>query len=661
MTDHPLNIGVMGYYGFGNAGDEIILDALSHFLSPHRIITIPLGFSPTRQALQRLENYDFFILGGGGLYNSPTPPSPFFCFDQWMDQVATPIGVLGLGVEAIGREFLAATQRFVDAAEFFVVRDEQSKQLIGHSKIQVAPDLTFYKPPKVEMNHGRGEEIVCGVNIRGGKTLDPVLEWLPAISKLPGAKRALPFSMHPELSDREILQKIDPACPEKFSPSVYGEIDILVGFALHSVIFAVQNGVPVIAVNYKPKLRRFMEEVGLGEYVLELDEWDKLPSVYEKALANDESIRQCMLAYTRASEKTLRQVLQPIKEIIESSSRRRRTPRQKDSALPLVSVIVDGSGSDPASSNRSISSAQEQTYQPIEKIFIGDLQPAAPDGEDMESPTAAVRWIRSPAGPVESVRLALEQASGQYVTWLHSGLWLAADGVETAVRALQQNPEAALAYSDISLTHEGVIERPVHGRIDPSTGPSNCFVVLRTEKARELLNTPTDGPISLSSLANALSRQAIYVPHTLGYRQSTPWEMYLYRSALAFVRQAYGDADRWLKSALAQKPQLSQADKREIHEMFAEMIYQSLKAPISRGIVENIIRELDQAPGEIRSLKGNIVSDIAMHWYFEALHSRKWQEMITSMRIGVRYDPANWFRNRGVWISLVRRALKFAR
>ena len=42
----------------------------------------------------------------------------------------------------------------------------------------------------------------------------------------------------------------------------------------HSVILALQNEVPVIAINYSDKVKRLMQEYGLAEYCLEPEEPD---------------------------------------------------------------------------------------------------------------------------------------------------------------------------------------------------------------------------------------------------------------------------------------------------------------------------------------------------------------------------------------------------
>lgn len=57
--------------------------------------------------------------------------------------------------------------------------------------------------------------------------------------------------------------------------AVLGRMDLVFGLRLHSLIMAAAQGVPVVGVDYDPKIRGFLELVGLGNLVCGIDDPDE--------------------------------------------------------------------------------------------------------------------------------------------------------------------------------------------------------------------------------------------------------------------------------------------------------------------------------------------------------------------------------------------------
>jgi colanic acid/amylovoran biosynthesis protein len=64
-----------------------------------------------------------------------------------------------------------------------------------------------------------------------------------------------------------VLDVVDPTV----LPSVYGQLDLLVGSRMHSNIFALSAGVPVLAIAYLPKTEAMMSSLGLEEFTLKIE------------------------------------------------------------------------------------------------------------------------------------------------------------------------------------------------------------------------------------------------------------------------------------------------------------------------------------------------------------------------------------------------------
>lgn len=58
--------------------------------------------------------------------------------------------------------------------------------------------------------------------------------------------------------------------PSALLKAVFGQMDVFIGSRMHSNIFALSEGVPVIAIAYQPKTLGIMQMAGLGEWVLDI-------------------------------------------------------------------------------------------------------------------------------------------------------------------------------------------------------------------------------------------------------------------------------------------------------------------------------------------------------------------------------------------------------
>jgi polysaccharide pyruvyl transferase WcaK-like protein len=638
-----LNIAVLGYYGFGNAGDEAILDNLRHFLAPHTVVPIPLGLSDSDDTVARLNAFDFVILGGGGLYRQE-PPSPFGTFDRWGQKLTVPLGVLGLGLSRLAPRFRDATRELVERSHFFLVRDEVSRQLLAHPEVALAPDLTFYRPLAPSPARPQQDQVVCGVNLRPAHRGSE--RWLEAVQKLDGRKVALPFSVHPTLGDREALLGLDPNCPTELRPDTLAELDIVIGTAFHAVVFAVQMGIPVIALNYDPKVERFMREVELDDYLLNWDETHCLPAAYESALACRDAVRRRMLAYRGEAQRKLEQALQEPRRLIDAVERRRVQPASVPPP-PKVSIVLHGREWPAAPAARSLRSCLGQTHQNLEIILA-----CAPEAEAELSGlvrqldgSGRVRCLPLSHGSADALTAGLQAAAGEYAAWLEVGDWPAPDAVAALVAALEQNRDFEAAHACYYLTRDGMIERKVC--LDTPQKPGQArrpapFVLVRRSAAGRVRGGAWHG-------------RAVYLQNALFFKAATDSESDLFRALAAFGRGDFDYARRLLARAAAAGRDKHWAETPDLAGLIAGIARNGSVTATPEQFVDLLFSMLPAA-ASMQALKRQVLAQLAMRRLFERVRESKRRETLRTLFFAVGHDRS-WLANRGVWMLLLRLCL----
>ena len=318
-------IGIAGWWGGQNIGDEYIKYSLKKVLENHfKVDFIEIPFDPTLWNLWKINNLDFLIIGGGGLF-AKSPPHPFGIFDKWGHRLKIPFGFLGVGIQEISNEYKSMIGDLVERSAFFVVRDTGSFNLINSvissSKIIKAPDLTFLYPYRTQ-NYVAKDKI--GVNLRvwnfdKERTYDNYM-WCQAINRLEGIKKTVPLSFMENLDDREALVGIQGIKESDFNIKLYEDINIMIGMRLHSLIFAVQNSIPTIGIAYTPKVERFFSELNLDEFCLDVSEYHRLNETFQEVSVKHKEISKKLQQYTFDSNIAIANCIESIKTIVKNGS-----------------------------------------------------------------------------------------------------------------------------------------------------------------------------------------------------------------------------------------------------------------------------------------------------------------------------------------------------
>lgn len=306
-------------------GDEYIKYSLKTvFENQFKVDFIEVPFDPTFWNLSKINNLDFLIIGGGGLFTK-TPPHPFEIFDKWGHRLKIPFGFLGVGIQEMRHEYKSIMEGIVERSVFFVVRDTGSfnllSSLVSSPKIMRAPDLTFLYPYQAQINVARDK---IGVNLRvwnfdKERTYDNY-KWCQAINRLEGIKKTVPLSFMEGLDDREALAAIQGINKCDFNIQLYEDIKIMIGMRLHSLIFAVHNSIPAIGIAYTPKVERFFYELNLNEFCLNVSEYPRLNETFQEVSLRYEEISKKLRQYTFKSKIAIANCIDSIKNIVKNGS-----------------------------------------------------------------------------------------------------------------------------------------------------------------------------------------------------------------------------------------------------------------------------------------------------------------------------------------------------
>ncbi len=279
-----MKIGIIGWYGHENAGDERLLLTLRRFYKGNEFL-IASGLDDASRKIDDINCCDYVLLGGGGLILRG-----FGRYAEFIEKLRPKFGCVGISVEAVHRD----NEAFIDAiktkADFIYVRDVNSQTLLEcHPKVVVGPDLSYLYPFKLV--EPKREEC-CGLNLRhwhyakaeyGGrlyrslvsldkrfsnfKRIYPFTKWEPGrlVTNLRNRfDTVFPLPLYTEgyrKNDIKELQHFFRNVPLSFSPHLFNEIRYLVGMRLHSLIFASQMGIPFLSLSYQPKNVEFCKSI----------------------------------------------------------------------------------------------------------------------------------------------------------------------------------------------------------------------------------------------------------------------------------------------------------------------------------------------------------------------------------------------------------------
>jgi len=325
-----MRIGIIGYYGFHNLGDELNLQCLMNNLREqfksveflvfsdcrklegeisYKIVGLNYIPSPGTRIQDVMNSCDLLIIGGGGLIYLGE-----FWFAFMDENITAPYIIYRVGIDdrEVNREAVEAHRNLFLRAKEVTVRDHYSqelcrKYLMKHA--EVVPEAIWNHPYKNIQLYDRPAKKV-GINLRSfAPEIFPVLQNFFDYLREQGYRlHFIPcqvLEQNPNLNDNKYhrleADKEDIILPEDSSYEercrLISEMDFCIGMRLHFVLLSLSQRVPVIALNYNNKVKSLMDEVFLNDFIVDFVGFkeeitsEQLRKIFHRILQNSGDIR----------------------------------------------------------------------------------------------------------------------------------------------------------------------------------------------------------------------------------------------------------------------------------------------------------------------------------------------------------------------------------
>ncbi len=331
---------ISGYYGYGNAGDESLLYAMTENLRDKKdhIRLLVLSKDPEKteseygvyacsrydifKMKKALKNSKMLIFGGGSLIQDVTSSKSLWYYLYVIKQAIkckTPVMFYANGIGPVNKEKnRKLVGKILDKVETITLRDENSYREIltmgvdpAKIKLTADPALTIKGIDVENAKNLLSEEgipmdkKILGISIRDWKNCPPSYwdELAEGIETVCRELQLCPVWI-PLKRDDDILvsnkiaekMKIESYLLSKSYNScelvgIIGLCDMVIAMRLHAAIYAASCGVPVINLSYDPKVKGFSEYIGIDTSLdLESFSKDKIIEISRGISKNKENI-----------------------------------------------------------------------------------------------------------------------------------------------------------------------------------------------------------------------------------------------------------------------------------------------------------------------------------------------------------------------------------
>ena len=313
MSRQVPKIAALGYYGFGNLGDEAVLAGIRAALSetvPHAEMLVlsnrpdeTRAFHAGVQAVNRwewksvwaaLKNTDLFILGGGSLLQDATSSRSVLWYAMMAllaRRRARRVLWWGQGIGPLQSPNSRRLVRLIaNQADVLTVRDENSARLLKEigtrGSITIVADPAFALSPKPVLFSQKQNPALLALRAWKNDVLGQAMtpnDW-GKLGVQTGGLRLVPMHLPDDATYARGLQWGQSGSPPLLDwQNENGGVDgvlsevaaspIVIAQRLHALIFAARCGVPFVALSYDPKVDALARAAHQEDALIELGDF----------------------------------------------------------------------------------------------------------------------------------------------------------------------------------------------------------------------------------------------------------------------------------------------------------------------------------------------------------------------------------------------------
>ncbi|MFH1387349.1 MAG: polysaccharide pyruvyl transferase CsaB [bacterium] len=317
-----MKIAISGYYGYGNLGDEAVLEATrlglrKYFPEASLTVLSSKNHNPFN-LVNEIRSADLLLSGGGSLFQDATSSRSFFYYIGIIflaKLFRKRVVVFAQGFGPLKKKLNQTIARIIlDQVDLILLRDEGSKERL--IKIGITKPPTRVTGDAAGLLKCRNKETgsgilklegiglnrpIVGVALRKAanpkvmarqldilaekyKLLTVFLLFQPAVDTEPAVEVA-------ELMKKKSAVVFRHCAPQEML-SLYGCFNYFIGMRLHSLIFAALAGVPMVGVSYDPKVSAFMD--WLGQPFIDLSNPSNLALKFDQVVKDKEQIKDIL-------------------------------------------------------------------------------------------------------------------------------------------------------------------------------------------------------------------------------------------------------------------------------------------------------------------------------------------------------------------------------